>query len=185
MENICILLADGFETIEALTPLDFIRRVGGKEAAILVSTTKNKIVKSAQGVKVETDILLDEVDAEIVSGVIVPGGIPGATSLRDNEAVINFIRILNDDNKLISSICAGPIVLEKAGIIKDKNVTSYPGFDKDLKSSNYKNDRIVVDGNIITARGPAIATDFSLEIVKRVFGKEKFEKLKEDILYNM
>lgn len=183
MEKICILLADGFETIEALTPADFLRRIGGEEAVKLVSTTKNKVVKSAQGVLVNSDLMLEDIDAETVSGVIIPGGLTGANSLRDNEEVINFIKILNDDKKLVASICAGPIVLEKAGVINGKKVTSYPGFDSELKSSIYKIDRVVTHENIITARGPAIATDFSLEIVKRIYGKEKFEKLKKDIIY--
>lgn len=183
MEKICILLADGFETIEALTPVDFIRRIDGEKAAKLVSTTKNKVVKSAQGVFVATDLCLEDVDAETVSGVIIPGGLPGATSLRDNDDVINLIKILYDDKKIIAAICAGPIVLEKAGILSGKKATSYPGFDSEMKSAIYKTDRVVVSDNIITARGPAIATDFSLEIIKKIYGKEKYEKLKKDIIY--
>lgn len=90
-----------------------------------------------------------------------------------------------EDEKLVTAICAGPIVLEKAGILSGKNATSYPGFEEEMASANYQTDRVVVDENIITARGPAIATDFALEIVKKIYGKKKFEEIKSDILYDM
>lgn len=185
MEKVCILLANGFETIEALTPLDYIRRVGGEKSAILVSTTGDLNVKSAQGVTVKADCLIDELDAETLAAIIIPGGLPGATSLRDNDQVINLIKIMYEDEKLVTAICAGPIVLEKAGILSGKNATSYPGFGDEMASAKYQNDRVVVDENIITARGPAIATDFALEIVKKIYGKKKFEEIKSNILYDI
>lgn len=185
MERVCIFLANGFETIEALTPIDYLRRAGGEKSAILVSTTGDLNVTSAQGVVVKADALIDELDAETLTAAIIPGGLPGATNLRDNEQVINLVKILYDDEKLIAAICAGPIVLEKAGILSGKNATSYPGFEEEMASAKYQNDRVVVDENIITARGPAIATDFALEIVKKIYGKKKFEEIKSDILYDM
>lgn len=90
-----------------------------------------------------------------------------------------------EDEKLVTAICAGPIVLEKAGILSGKNATSYPGFGDEMASAKYQNDRVVVDENIITARGPAIATDFALEIVKKIYGKKKFEEIKSNILYDI
>lgn len=86
---------------------------------------------------------------------------------------------------MIGAICAGPIVLKEAGIIEGKDITSYPGFEEDLKGGNYKEDLVVRDGNIITARGPAVAVYFALELIEYISGKEKSDELKNDILLNM
>ena len=124
-------------------------------------------------------------DIDDYDAVIIPGGLPGATNLRDNDKVIDVVKKINENGKLTAAICAGPIVLERAGIIKDKKVTSYPGFEDDLKNGVYIEQNVVRDGSIITARGPALAVDFAIEIIKYLLGEEKSEELKKDILYKI
>ncbi len=106
---------------------------------------------------------------------------PGATNLRDDSKVINLVREFNKDEKLIAAICAGPIVLSKANIIKGKKVTSYPGFEDELKEGIYKGDLVVQDGNIITSRGPSLAIYFAFKILENL-KKDSVEKIKEAML---
>ena len=123
-------------------------------------------------------------DEEITSYdfLVLPGGMPGSTNLRDNERVIELVKKFNDNKKWVCAICAGPIVLGKAGIIEGKNVTCYPGFEEELGNCNYKNDMVVVDDNIITGRGPAAAIPFAFEILSKI-SEEKAEKVKKAMLF--
>ena len=181
--KILLFLADGFEEVEALTVVDYLRRMD--ITVDMASITNNNEVVGAHNIKVYSDKLIKEIDLKSYDGVVIPGGMPGASNLRDSEDVIEIVQQMYKDNKMVAAICAGPIVLAKADIIKGKNITSYPGFDKDLKDSNYKTDSVVIDGNIITSRGPIFAVDFALEIVKYLLGDKKVLELKEDILYNL
>ncbi|MGB4614175.1 MAG: DJ-1/PfpI family protein, partial [Erysipelotrichaceae bacterium] len=115
--------------------------------------------------------------------IVLPGGLPGATNLRDDERVIKAVQYFNDNDKYIGAICAAPIVLKKAGIIKGKKVTSYPGFEDELEGAEYLQDKVVKDGKLITARGPAITMDFAYSIVE-MLGYDS-SLLKEGMLYNM
>jgi len=184
LKEILVLLADGFEEVEALTVVDYLRRKD-----ILVKTcsiSKSKIVIGAHDIPVEADLLIDNIrNIEDCNGVIIPGGMPGAENLKNSKAVINTVQKFYKEDKLIGAICAGPIVLKEAGIIEGKDITSYPGFEEDLKGGNYKEDLVVRDGNIITARGPAVAVYFALELIEYISGKEKSDELKNDILLNM
>lgn len=128
--------------------------------------------------------MIDDIKGiDMYDGVVIPGGLPGATNLRDDKRVIEIVEGMNDKGKLIGAICAGPIVLEKAGIIKGKNITSYPGFEDQLTDSSYSEKSVVKDGNIITSRGPSLAVDFAIEIVSYLLGEDKAQELKDDILY--
>lgn len=161
MDRIIILLADGFEEIEALAPLDILRRLNYDVK--LVSMNDTLQVKSSHNVLFNADILFND---EILNsnGVVIPGGMPGATNLRDDHRVISLIQLFNKENKLISAICAGPIVLGKANILINHAATCYPGFEKELECKTYLEDKVVISENIITSRGPATAFDFSFAI---------------------
>ncbi|MGN9165463.1 DJ-1 family glyoxalase III [Tissierellaceae bacterium HCP3S3_D8] len=180
--KVIVFLAEGFEEIEALTVVDYLRRMD-----ILVDTvsiTDEREVKGAHDIRVISDRTIAEIeDINSYDGVVIPGGMPGATNLKNDKRVVQIVSSFNEKNKLISAICAGPIVLDKADIIKDKNVTSYPGFDKRLKGCKYREEPVVRDENIITARGPALAVDFAIEIIEYLLGEKRAEDLKRDILY--
>lgn len=180
--KVLLFLADGFEEVEALTVVDYLRRKG--IVVDTVSITEDKKVKGAHEVIVISDKLMSEIEEiDFYDGVIIPGGLPGATNLRDSEKVVDIVKRLDENNKLTAAICAGPIVLQKSGIIKDKKITSYPGFEEELKDGNYTEENVVRDGNVITARGPALAVDFAIEIIEYLLGEKKAKELKKDILY--
>lgn len=180
--KIILLLAHGFEEVEALTVTDYLRRMD--IVVDMVAISGEKEVKGAHDIRVLADKLIDEIDdIESYDGLVIPGGLPGATNLRDDSRVIEIIKKMGKNDKLLAAICAGPIVLERAGLIDGKKVTSYPGFEGELEGSIYEEKAVVRDGNIITARGPALAVDFAIEIVKYLLGDEKVQELKEDILY--
>lgn len=184
MKRVLIMLADGFEEVESLTVVDYLRRID--IVCDTVSITNDRIVKGAHQIVVKTDKILEEINnSSVYDALVLPGGMPGATNLRDDDKVINLVREFNEKGKLVGAICAAPIVLQKAGIIDGKRVTSYPGFENELRGANYSEELVVRDGNIITARGPAVAVYFAIEIVKYLCGKEFAKKLKEDILLDM
>ncbi len=181
--KILVFIADGFEEVEALTVVDYLRRLN--IIVDMVSISENHQVSGSHYIEVTTNKLISEIKHKDYDGLVIPGGMPGATNLKDNSQVIELVQKMHADNKMIAAICAGPIVLEKAGIIEGKNITSYPNFEQKLKNSNYKKDKTVRDGNIITARGPYFAVDFTFEIVDYLLGKDKLLQLKKDILYNL
>lgn len=182
MKKVLLFLADGFEEVEAFTVVDYLRRMGVEVNT--VSITEDERVKGAHNIVVIADKLISQIkDIDQFDGVVVPGGIPGATNLRDDERVIHIVKSADEKKKLVAAICAGPIVLERAGIIRGKKVTSYPGFEDELKDVEYIEDNVVKDENIITSRGPALAVDFAIEIIRYLLGEEKVKELKEGILY--
>ncbi|NLZ76221.1 MAG: DJ-1/PfpI family protein [Erysipelotrichia bacterium] len=178
--KIAVLLASGFEEAEALFATDIFRRANIKTD--LVSINAKKTVVGSHDIEVVADCVLDD-DIYNYDVVVLPGGLPGATNLRDDKRVIKVIKYFYENDKYIGAICAAPIVLAKADIIKGKNITSYPGFEKELKEGNYLEDKVVVDGKIVTARGPAITMDFAFKIIE-LLGYDT-SKLKEGMLYNM
>ncbi len=183
MGKVIVFLAEGFEEVEALTVVDYLRRVDIEVDT--VSITNDKKVKGSHDIVVMADKTIDDLgNLDNYNTVIIPGGMPGASNLRDNERVINIVKEIYEKQQLVAAICAGPIVLHRSGILDDKLVTSFPGFEEQLTGTVYTGKKVEKDGNIITARGPYFAVDFALEIVDYLFGEEKLEKLKKSILYN-
>ena len=124
-------------------------------------------VISSHGVKVTMDCLFDE-SAYEADVVVLPGGMPGASSLRSDQRVIDILKDFNQKGKWIAAICAGPISLEKAGIIENKQFTCYPGFENEIPSGIYQDSFTCIDQNIITGRGPAAALEFAYTILEKL-----------------
>lgn len=178
MKKILVPLAQGFEEIEAIAGIDVIRRADVEVITVSLGDLK---VKGAHDVVVLADKSIDEIDANEFDGILLPGGMPGSTNLRDDERVINAVKSLNKSGKLVSAICAAPIVLEKAGVLKGKKATCYPGFDEEMPSCSYMDDRVVVDGNVITGKGPGAALEFAFKVVDYLVGEETVNKLKGEM----
>lgn len=180
--KVIVFLADGFEEVEAITVVDYLRRM--EEIQVdMVAVGDELSVRGAHDIVIRADKLIEDIQEKDYQALVIPGGMPGAKNLRENKDVVKMVKSLYDSNKLLAAICAGPIVLEEAGILDGKSVTSYPGFEAELKNCDYQEDSVVQDGKIITARGPYLAVDFSLALVENLLGKERRRDLEKDILY--
>ncbi|WP_297435892.1 DJ-1 family glyoxalase III [uncultured Clostridium sp.] len=180
MKKVLIMLAEGFETIEALSVKDVCVRAGVH--CDLCGLT-GKMIRSSHNINVEADILIDEITLDY-DAIVIPGGMPGAKNLKESDKVLNLIREFNRRGKIVASICAGPIALAKAGILEGRKVTSYPAVKEELGNVQYLEDIVVCDDNIITSRGPATSLEFSYEIIKALGYKDKAAKIKEGMLVN-
>ena len=181
MGKILIPLAEGFEEIEAVTNIDVFRRAG---LDVITAGLGKKEVEGDHGLKMKTDLLLKEVDVNELDAIVLPGGMPGAENLRNSDKLLWLISELDQKGGLVAAICAAPMVLDKAGVIENKNATSYPGFKRKMPSCNYLEERVVRDHNVITGRGPGVAMEFALEVVRYLLGHEKVDELKEEMLTN-
>ena len=173
---IYLFLAEGFEEIEALTPVDVLRRAGLELKTVAVG--KSKTVKGAHGIEVVADILESELDNDIIpEAIILPGGMPGTINLEESQTVIETLAVAMANGSLVCAICAAPSILGISGYLKRRKATCYPGFEEYLDEATFTNERVVRDGNIITAKGMGCAAEFSLCIVEALCGKEKADEV--------
>ena len=179
MNKFLVLVANGNETIEIFTVVDYLRRIGVE--LDLASVEQTKELKTSQDISFKADIHFSDIKEEDYMGVYIPGGTKGAYAMRDNEKVLDLLRSFNDAGKIIGAICAGPVVLNEAGILSDKKATSFPTIKEELKNvGEYIDDQIVVtDGNITTGRGAAVTNYLALRLVEIIKG----EAAKEDLKY--
>ena len=160
-------LATGFEEVEALAPIDILRR-GGIDAQTVIITGQRTVV-GAHGVGVESDILFEEVkDFEQAALLILPGGLPGATNLRDHAELCRVLSAHAAAGKDLAAICAAPLVLGHLNLVEGKRATCYPGFEKFLTGATYTRELVTVDGHIITGAGPAAALPFGYTLLARL-----------------
>lgn len=173
-----VFLANGFEIIEALSPVDMLRRAGVEVKTVGVT---GPVVEASCGVKVTADVQPEEVDIESAQAVIIPGGIPGVPNLENSEFVKSSVLKAADDGKFVCAICAGPSLIGKLGLLKGKNAICYPGFEQYLEGAEISEEYFVRDGNFITARGAGVSVDFGLEIVAAISGREASDKVRKTI----
>lgn len=178
--RIAVLLADGHEEVEALTIVDYARRAGLE--VDLLSISDQLPVTGAHGIKITADYLLQDRQTHRYDLVALPGGLAGMHNLSESEAVLKFLREQDQAGRYVAAICAAPCVLEKAGLLKNRRGTCYPGFEEGLSFVEYKTDLVVQDGNLITSRGPATAIYFALYIVEVLLGKEKRAEVEQGLL---
>lgn len=183
MKKVLVFIADGTEEVEVLTVVDYLRRA--EIDVDLVSVMGRKEITGAHDIKIVADKVIEDIDEKGYDAVYSPGGIPGAEHIRDNEKVIEIYKKMNDEEKIVSALCAAPIVLEKAEVIKDKDYTCYPSFEEKIDLGNFKEDIVVKDKNVITGRGPAIAAELAFKLIEELEGKEKREEVEEGTLYKM
>lgn len=180
MKKAVIFLADGFEEVEALAPVDILRR-GGVDVTI-AGVTGMQVV-SSHNVKVMADKDVKEIKADDYDAFICPGGMPGAVNLRDS-IVTDIIKEAYGKGKIVSAICAAPMVLDKAGVLADKDFTMYPGMQNYAPSGSYKSNKFVIkDGIVITGAGPAAAFEYAFELLAELQGKEISLKVAEGMLF--
>ncbi len=175
--KILVPLANGFEDIEAFTVIDILRRAGIEVDIIGVP---GNIITSKVGVRVIVDKNLKDVKVEEYDGIILPGGDPGYKNLEKSKEIIDIIKKMDERKKLIAAICASPSILAKIGLLDDKKATIYPGMEKLLPHP--RDERVVIDKNVITSQGPGTAIEFSLKIVEYLSGKQKALALRKALV---
>ncbi len=180
MGTVYVFFADGFEEMEAFASVDILRRAG--LAVEMVSVTPNEIVKGAHDIPVLCDKNIVNCDFCDAGLIVLPGGLPGATTLDECEDLRKLIVKFAEAGKPIAAICAAPMILGKLGVLKGKKATCYPGFDQYLEGATYTGALVEQDGNIITGKGPAAAMPFALAVVNLLCGPDKVQELKEAMM---
>lgn len=175
---IYVFLADGFEEIEAITVIDIIRR-----ADLLVKTVGigAKEVAGAHGIRVLADIDESELVFENLGAIVLPGGMPGTKNLERSNSVINCINYCVSNKKYIAAICAAPSILGHMGVLRDKTVCCFPGFESELAGANISYLPVFTCENIITARGAGNAVEFALKIVEVLADKKSSDEIRYSI----
>lgn len=179
MANALLLLAEGFEEIEAVTVIDVLRRAG---VVVTVAALTSSPVHGSHDIAVVADTTLEEVDAANFDALVLPGGMPGAQHLREDARVLGLVREFVAASKLTAAICAGPTVLEAAGVLRGRRATSYPGYA--LPSAEYREEAVVEDGVVVTSRGPATALEFALALVVRLVDASTASTHRQKLLAN-
>ena len=174
---ICEFFVEGFEEMEAVAPLDLLRRAGIEVRSVGVG---GRVVTGSHGIAVTCDITADEVDMRDMEGVILPGG-PGHAKLGESVAVLACIEYAAQQGLLLAAICAAPSILGKNGYLKGRRACCYPGYEKYLAGAAVVYDPVVCDGNVITSRGAGTATEFALEIIAYLASPEKAEGIAAQI----
>lgn len=176
---IYVFLADGFEEIEALAPVDLLRRAGLTVQTVGVT---GKTVTGNHNISVAADILPSEVILnEAVQAIVLPGGLPGAKNLDADETVSRAVAFAAEKGKLLCAICAAPFLLGKRGLLQGKKAICYPGFEKELTGAEISEQSVCHDGSIITAKGMGVATEFGLKIVEALSDEETAAQLRATI----
>lgn len=177
--SIAVLFAEGFEEIEAVAIVDVLRRAGLEVRMAGVSARE---VRGAHGIQLHMDCLLADLEVARLQAVVLPGGMPGSTNLRDNPAVIRLLQAADRAGKWLGAICAAPIALQAAGLLKGKTVTCFPGTQSQLPDARYTGARTQVDGRIVTGAAAGAAIEFALELVACLDQPATAQKLRQGML---
>lgn len=175
-----LFLANGFEECEALVPLDILRRANIEIKTVGIGSN---IITGSHGISINCDTLNKDLSFDKLEGIILPGGLPGATNLEADKTVQSFIDYCADNGLLISAICAAPQILGHKGLLNGKNAVCFPGFEKELKGANIIDQKVVKDGNIITAWGAGAAFEFGFKILEQLTNTETAQNLQNAMKY--
>ena len=181
MKKVYLFLADGFETVEALAPVDVMRRAGIE--VVTVSIMGRADVISAQNVKVVADALYEDVSLADASALVLPGGGVGTDNLSAHEPLRAALVEAHSRGVLVAAICAAPMVFGRIGILEGRKATCYPGCEGDLFGAEYTAVAVQEDGNIITGSGPGVSFDFGFALVERLCGAETVALLRSQMQF--
>jgi 4-methyl-5(b-hydroxyethyl)-thiazole monophosphate biosynthesis len=182
MNRVLVYLAPGFEEIEAVTVIDLLRRA---DIDVTVAGLEEGSVTGSHGISIHSDVYYESINPDDFDYMVLPGGQPGTNNLKKNQKVLDSLKKFQKENKLIGAICAAPTVLQEAGILNGKKVTSYPSEEKVFHSSEYQPSPVVKDENIITSRGVGTAIDFALDLIGEIKGEKVKQETAVRILYKV
>lgn len=179
MAKIIVPISNGFEEIEAITIIDVCRRAN---IEVVIAAVEELETIGAHNIKIEAECKIEDINSDDFDMIVLPGGLPNAFTLADNEKVQSLLKEFKLKNKKIGAICAAPYALHKADVLNE-NFTCYPSFEKKIRLDGYhENDAIVIDNNVITSRGPGTAMSFALEIVNILCDEETYISVKSGLL---
>lgn len=181
MHRVLVPLAQGCEELEAVTIIDLLRRA---KIEVVTAGLNDEPVVASRGVRLIPDISIDDAIDQNFDMIVLPGGLPGAEHLDNDPRIKSLLKKMANDEKYTAAICAAPKVLANAGILSNKKATSYPGFQEnlDLPDTDLKTDPVVIDGNVITSRGPGTAMDFALALIETLAGKDKRDEVEKALV---
>jgi 4-methyl-5(b-hydroxyethyl)-thiazole monophosphate biosynthesis len=176
MMRVLVPLAEGFEEIEAISVIDILRRA---EIEVVTAGLKEGLSEGSHKVKVLPDTTLEKVDWHDFDGLVLPGGAPGFVNLGNDQRILDLAREMNRAGKCVAAICAAPSVLIKAGVLQGRKATVSPSGKAQVQAcADFREDRVVVDKNLITSRAPGTALEFALKLVEALAGREMMEQVK-------
>ncbi|MCJ7738090.1 MAG: DJ-1/PfpI family protein [Anaerolineae bacterium] len=179
-EQVLVPIADGTEEIEAVTIIDILRRAG---ADVTVASVDDIQVSASRGVKITADCLIADCAGQTYDLIVIPGGMPGAEHLRDSDALTELLSHHASQGRMYGAICAAPvIVLQHHGLLDGRRATCFPSFVPRLANRESVEQRVVVDGNCITSRGPGTAMEFAIKLVELLYTEEKAEEIAQRVL---
>ncbi|MGC9445111.1 MAG: DJ-1 family glyoxalase III [Candidatus Methanospirareceae archaeon] len=179
MVKALLFLATGFEEIESMCVVDTLRRAG--VTVVLAGLHKGPIVGS-RGVQMIPDSLLDDLSVEDFDAVILPGGSPGYINLGKDERVLEMVLKAYESGKLVAAICGAPSILGRLGVVRGRRATIFPGKEADLIGAKPVSDPVVVDGHVVTSRGPGTALEFAITLVELLVGEQKAREVKQGLV---
>jgi 4-methyl-5(b-hydroxyethyl)-thiazole monophosphate biosynthesis len=181
-KNAVLLLAVGFEEIEAISIVDTLRRAG---IEVTIAGLQAGAIEGAHGVKVVPDTTIEQqIEVKKFDAVILPGGNPGYLNLGKDHRVLDAVKNAFELGKIVAAICAAPSVLAQAGILKGKQATIYPGMEHTLTGAKHIDERVVVDGKLVTSQGPGTAVEFGVKLVEILAGEKRARELKDELVVN-
>ena len=179
MPKIIVPISNGFEEIEAISVIDICRRAN---IEVKIAAVEELLTVGAHNIKIQADCKIEDINSDDFDMIVLPGGLPNAFTLAENNKVQSLLKEFKEKKKKIAAICAAPYALHKADVL-NKNFTCYPSFEEKIRLNGYhNNDSIVIDNDVITSRGPATAMLFALEIVNILCGEETYNQVKNGLL---
>ncbi len=179
MKKVLVPLADGVEEIEAVIIVDILRRAAWQVAAVTIA---EDIVEGSRGIKLCADCKWPEIDPDDYDMIVLAGGMQGATNLAADPRILRTIRNFADAGKVVGAICAGPLVLQTAGILAKRKVTCHPSLKDELRDVQWSDARVVTDLNIVTSQGPATTFEFALELIRLAGETDTASEITEAII---
>ena len=177
MAKVYVFLANGFEDVEALIPVDVLRR-GGVDVTTVSVVEDSQLVESAHGVQIFADALFDDCDFSDADVLLLPGGMPGASNLYEHDGLCNAVQAHYDAGRRLAAICAAPaVVLGQLGLLQGRRATCYPGFERMLTGATYTAELFTTDGNITTGEGPAAAFTFAYELLTLLTDRQTSDQI--------